>query len=76
MRNMQEKAIMAEGGPTFEEQLAASRKFNKAAVVMIVIMMIMMCFMLRSIRNWATEYQGLEERYEQLCMDLKGETNE
>lgn len=65
-----------EYGPTVEEQLAASRKFNKAAVVMIVIMMIMMCFMIRSMRNWATEYQGLEERYEQLCMDLKGETNE
>lgn len=82
MSNEQEKAIIAgesqdqEHGPTAEEQLAASRKFNKAAVVMIIIMMIIMCFMLRSMRNWATEYQGLEERYEQLYMDLKGESNE
>ena len=70
------RVVGKEYGPTVEEQLAASRKFNKAAVVMIVIMMIMMCFMLRSMRNWVTEYQGLEERYEQLYMDLKGETNE
>ena len=33
------RVVGKEYGPTVEEQLAASKKFNKAAVVMMVIMM-------------------------------------
>lgn len=67
------RVVGKEYGPTVEEQLAASRKFNKAAVVMMVIMMILMCFMLRSLNHWAAEYEVMEQRYEQLYEELKGE---
>lgn len=66
------RVVGEEYEPTVEEQLAASKKFNKATVVLIIIMIVMMSIMIMRMDQWATEYQGLEERYEKLYEDLKG----
>lgn len=58
--------------PTIEEELAAAKFFNKVAVVIIIFLMILAAGMLNSLEKATTDFEILEQKYEQLYEDLKG----
>jgi len=49
-----------------EKELGAARRFNKAAIVIIIIMLVSMGFMLVNMRHLEQQYRQLELRYEEL----------
>lgn len=54
------------------KQLKEAKRFNKMAAALIVIMLIIMGFMVRDMRYWADQYEGLAGRYEVLYEEMKG----
>lgn len=52
-------------------QLTASKRFNKAAIAMIVIMLILMSFMLTDMQHLTNQYEQLEKNYEKLYEEVK-----
>lgn len=49
-----------------EKKLNAAKRFNKAAVVVIITMMILMSIMAVNMRHLAEQYRQLEFKYEEL----------
>ncbi len=49
-----------------EKELDAAKRFNKAAIVIIIIMLVSMSFMLVNMRHLEQQYRQLELRYEEL----------
>lgn len=49
-----------------EKELNASKKFNKAAIIIIIVMLILMSVMAINMRHLAEQYRSLELRYEEL----------
>lgn len=53
-----------------EQELKAAKRFNRAAMVMIVILLAAMGFMLADMRRWADRYESLEKKYEVLYEEI------
>lgn len=52
-------------------QLIVSKRFNKAAIAMIIIMLILMSFMLADMQHLVNQYEQLEGNYEKLYEEVK-----
>ncbi len=49
-----------------EKELSVAKKFNKAAMVIIIVMLILMSLMAVNMRHLAERYTRLELKYEEL----------
>lgn len=55
-----------------EKELDAAKKFNKAAIVIIIMMLILMSIMAVNMQRLAEQYRRLEMRYEELYEERNG----